>query len=168
MAWFTFKVTLPFLNMCELQKQSDLLAILPQLKLNLESLKMNTLVEFEVDFSFKVDEADSVLGKHISKKFCKQATIDFMTQQGREYGFAEHEKSSATNISEILKEQVDYMAVNNLDCERDLVKLDQLAKRSVMCSSEKFTAKGIRDEMTLIQAENTKIEKITKIYCKCT
>ena len=60
------------------------------------------------------------------------------------------------------------MAVNNLDCERDLVKFDQLAKRSGMCSSEKFTAKGIRDETTLIQAENTKIEKITKKYCKST
>ena len=48
MAWVIFKVTLPFRNMCELQKQSDLLAILPQLKLDLKSLKMNILVEFEI------------------------------------------------------------------------------------------------------------------------
>ena len=45
------------------------------------------------------------------------------------------------------------MPVNNLDCEQDLAKYDQLVKRSAMCSSKKFTAKGIRDEMTLIQAK---------------
>ena len=165
MAWFTLKVTLPFLNMCELQKQSDLLPIMSQLKLDLESLKMNTLVEFEVDFSFKVDEPDSVLTKHILEEFCKQAAIDLITQRGREYGFTEHEKSRATNINEIPKEQVDYMPVNILDCERDLVKFNQLAKRSAMCSSKKFKAKP-RDEMTLIQAENIKIEKITKNIAK--
>ena len=89
---------------------------------------MNILVEFEVDFSCKVDEPDSVLGKHILKEFYKQAAIDLTTQRGREYGFAEH----ATNINEIPKEQVDYMPVNNLDCEQDLVKFYQLAKRSAM------------------------------------
>ena len=98
---FTLKVFLPFLNMCELQKQSDLLAILPQLKLALESLKMNTLVEFQVNFTFKVDEPDSVLGKYILKEFCKQAAIDLTTQLGREYEFMEHEKSRATKINEI-------------------------------------------------------------------
>ena len=127
---------------------------------------MNTLVEFEVDFSFKVDKPDSVLGTHILKQFCKQAAIDFTTQRGREYGFAKHEKSRATNINEIPKEQVDYMPVNNLDCERDLGKFNQLVKRSAMCSSKKFTAKGIRDEITLIQAKIIKIEKITKNIAK--
>ena len=58
------------------------------------------------------------------------------------------------------------MPVNNLDCERDLAKFDQLAKRSAMCSSKTITAKSIRDEMTLIQAENIKIEKITKNVAK--
>ena len=166
MAWFTVKVTLPFLNMCELQKQPNLSAILPQLNLDLESLKMNTLVEFEVFFSFKVDEPDSVLGKVILKEFWKQAAIDLTTQRGEEWGFAEHEKSRATDINEIPKEQVDYMPVNNLDCERDLAKSNQLPKQSAMWSSKKFTANGIGDEMTLIQAKNIKIEKITKNIAK--
>ena len=70
-------------------------------------------------------------------------------------------------MNEIPKEQVDYMPVNNLDCERDLAKFDQLAKRSAMCSSKKCTAKGIRDEMTLIQAENLKkLKKLQKILQK--
>ena len=39
---------------------------------------------------------------------------------------------------------------------------DRLAKRSVLCASQKFTGKGMRDKITLIQSDVTKIEKVTK------
>ena len=31
-----------------------------------------------------------------------------------------------------------------------------------MCASQKFTGKGMRDEITLIQSDVAKIEKVTK------
>ena len=38
---------------------------------------------------------------------------------------------------------------------------DHLAKQSAMCVPQKFTGKGMRDEITLVQSGVMKIEKIT-------
>ena len=162
LAWFTKKVTLPFLNMCEMKEQSDLLKILPKLKDSLQSIKLDNLQDFEVDYSFEVEEPQSPLGKHIIKEFCKKAAIDLTTQRGREYGFSEYSEPRATDLTKLSKNQLDGLPTNNLDCERDLAKFDHLAKRSASCSSKKFTAKGIRDEITLLDCNKSHIEKVTK------
>lgn len=38
---------------------------------------------------------------------------------------------------------------------------DHLAKQSTMCVPQKFTGKGMRDEITLVQSDVIKVEKIT-------
>ena len=51
---------------------------------------------------------------------------------------------------------------NNLDCERDLSHMDKLAKREATCSNKKSKAQGMRDDMTLYQANVTSIDDYTK------
>lgn len=60
--------------------QPDLLNILPQLKLDLESITLKTLLEYQVDFFFEVDKTDSPLAKHILNEFSKQASTNLATQ----------------------------------------------------------------------------------------
>ena len=156
--WFTRKVTVPLLNMCEIKKHSELLIILPQPKNDLEKVKLTTLSEYEAEYSFDVHEPLLPLGKHIVAEFCKKGAIDLTTQRGREYEFAAREQPRATEINKIPTEQ--------LDREKDLSVFDHLAKRTVLCASQKFTGKGMRDESTLIQSDVTKIEKVTKTIAK--
>lgn len=58
-------------------------------------------------------------------------------------------------------EQLDHLPVSSIDCESDLTVFDHLAKQSAMCVPQKFTGKGMRDEITLVQSGVMKIEKIT-------
>ena len=76
-----------FLNMCEIKKHSELLKILPQLKNDLEEVKL-TISEYEVGYSFDVHEPRLPLRKHIAAEFCKTGAIDLTTQRSQEYGFA--------------------------------------------------------------------------------
>ena len=48
LSWFTYKVTLPFLNMVELSSQKDLLSILPKLYDDLSAKILETLSEYKV------------------------------------------------------------------------------------------------------------------------
>ena len=66
--------------MCEQKMQPDLLNILPQLKLDFESMTLKTLLEYQVDFFFEVDKTDSPLAKHILNEFSKQASTNLATQ----------------------------------------------------------------------------------------
>ena len=52
LSWFTYKVTLPFLNMVELSSQHDLLKTLPQLYDDLSNKCIDTLSMYQVDYSF--------------------------------------------------------------------------------------------------------------------
>ena len=79
LAWFTRKVTMPFLNMCEIKKHSELLIILPQLKNDLQEVKLTTLSKYEVDYSFHVHEPQLPLGKYIVVEFCKKGALDLKT-----------------------------------------------------------------------------------------
>ena len=42
--------------------------------------------------------------------------------------------------------------------------MDKIASRAAVCSNQKFTAKGMKDDMTLYQAKVTKIDKETKKF----
>ena len=86
-AWFTYKITLPFLNMCELETPKTLLKTLPTLHDDLAVCQMDGLKKYEVDYSFEVKKPESPLGLYITERFCKQAAMDLARQRGREYGF---------------------------------------------------------------------------------
>jgi len=162
LAWFTYTVTLPFLNMVEKTTHTDLLKILPQLHKDLAAKKTNTLKQYHVDYSFEPVEPTSEVEKHILGEFCNRAGSVLAIQRGREYGFGMQDVAPrATTLNTIDADQLVGLPTNNLDCERDLAKFDQLAARSASCSNRKFTAKGIRDQMTVYKSTQVNIERVT-------
>ena len=169
-AWFTSKVTLPFLNMCELLNASELLEVLPKLALDLANNNYETLNNYHVDYSFPVKEPTSPLAKYILKSFAEQASSDLNRQRGREYGFGEYYenggKGRATDLSKLDKDVLVKLDVENLDTERDLSHMDKLAKRAAACSNKFFNGKGMKDDMTLYQASITSIDKDTRQIMK--
>ena len=66
----------------------------------------------------------------------------------------------------IKPEDLASLPTNNLDCERDLSKFDKLAKRSAATSNRNFTAKGMRDDMTLNKAGVVQVEKLIRNIAK--
>ena len=66
----------------------------------------------------------------------------------------------------IKPEDLESLSTNNLDCERDLSKFDKLAKRSAAASNRNFTAKGMRDDMTLNKAGVVQVEKLIRNIAK--
>ena len=164
-AWFTYKITLPFLNMCELEPPSKLLEILPKLQKDLHSGILSTLDNYSVNYSFEVTEPNTLLGKLILGRFCLQAAEDLVRQRGREYGFSV-ENNRATDLTTVPEEICDKLPSHNLDCERDLSIMDKLAIRAAACSNRKFTGKGMKDDMTLYQANVTKIDAEMKNIAK--
>ena len=62
-------------------------------------MKLTTLLEFEVDYFFDVDEFQLPLGKHIVPEFCKKGAIDLTTQRDQRYGFAEFEQPQTTKLT---------------------------------------------------------------------
>ena len=114
-----------------------------------------------------IDKPLSNLERPILQKFFEKAAADLTTQRGREHGFCEVEQNPrATDLTKLSKKQLDHLPTNNLDCERYLSKFDYLAKRSASSLAKNFTAKGICDEITLIDVGNIKIEKVTKSIAK--
>ena len=66
LAWFTYEVTLPFLNMCELESPKKILSILPTLHAELSKYKMDSL-KYRVDYSFQVHQTESPLDSYITE-----------------------------------------------------------------------------------------------------
>ena len=72
--WFTYKVTLPFLNNCELTNASHFLTLLPSLAKDVDRENYETLKDYHVDYSFQVEEPTSPSAKHILKSFAERAS----------------------------------------------------------------------------------------------
>ena len=113
-------------------------------------------------------EPTSSVEKYILGLVCVKAASDLATQRGREYGFGPQVDVSgrATSLHTLDPAKLRFLPKNNLDCERDLAIFDKLAARSASCSNHKFTAKGIRDEMTVIKCSPVSVEKVTKSLVK--
>ena len=168
LAWFTYKITLPFLNMCEMETPKSLLRILPLLHDDLADCRMDTLIKYKVNCSFEVKKPESPLGTYIMNRFCKQAALDLVRQRGREYGFVTIDESNqrATNLTKVDDDTAEKIPGHNLICERDLSHMDKLAIRAAACSNRNFTASGLKDDMTLYQTNISVIEKETRSIVK--
>ena len=104
---------------------------------------------------------------YILERFCKQGAIDLQRQHGRESGFcSDDEKPRCTDMTKVEPEVLTKLPVNNLICERDLSHMDKITIRAASCSNRYFTAKSMRDDMTLYQAKVVNIDKETKEIAK--
>ena len=168
LAWFTYKITLPFLNMCEMENPKSLLRILPALHDDLANCQMETLAKYKVNYSFDVSPPDSPLGVHIINRFCKQGAADLKRQRGREYGIVAVDENNkrATDLTKVDPLVAEKLPDHNLVCERDLSRMDKLAIRAAACSNRKFTASGMKDDMTLYQTNISSIEKETRAIAR--
>ena len=166
-AWFTYKVTLPFLNMCELENPHKLLELLPKLHDDLKRANMDTLKNYQVDYSFDLVEPVTNLEKFILEHFCMQGASDIQRQRGREFGFSkEGEKPRCTDLTTVDNVQLSKLPTHNLICERDLSQMDKIAIRAASCSNRNFTGRSMRDDMTLYQTHVVSVEKETREIAK--
>ena len=171
LSWFTYKVTLPFLNMVELSSQKDLLSILPKLYDDLSAKSLETLSEYKVDYSFQPPQPTSAVEIHILDLCARKAASERGNTTGPKVGIwtragSTNKEQSNTAIHKLDPAVLPYLPTDNLICERDLAVFDRLAQRSASCSNRKFTAKGIRDEMTVYKCSPVIVDTVTKILAK--
>ena len=117
LAWFMYKVTLPFLNVCELEPPKKMLSIL--LQNDLSKCKMDSLRKYGVDYSFQVHQPESPLGLYITEQFCKQEASDLAGQHGQEHGFVDidEKEQRATDLTKVDYDIIDKLLGNHFDCE---------------------------------------------------
>ena len=74
--------------MCKLETPKTLLDILPALYNDLNSLNIDTLQKYMVEYSFEVKEPVSKLEMYILERFCKQGAIDLQRSVDENLGSA--------------------------------------------------------------------------------
>ena len=79
-------------------------------------------------------------------------------QCGREYGFSESD-ARVTQLHKLTPTELYGLPTNNLDTERDLSKFSRLSEVAKFLNN-KFSAKGIRNDMTLYQSGKGAISNI--------
>jgi len=165
LAYFTHKVTLPLLNCVEISDQNELLKVFPKLYEGLNAKKLDTLQHFLVSYKHLViEEPTNTLTSKLLEKMCLDAAEGIKLQCGREYGFSESD-ARATELHKLSVEQLQGLPTNNLDAERDLSRFSRLAQVANY-RNNKFTAKGIKDDMTLFKSNKGEIENISRKVTK--
>ena len=164
LAYFTHKITLPFLNCVEKSSQTVLLQMLPKLHLDLLAGNTETLKDFSVAFRHvKVEELTSQLQKDALKMMCVDAAHGIKMQCGREYGFdddADEVNPRATELYKLNENELKDMPTNNINAERDLAKFSHLAVVAKF-RNKNFTAKGIRNDIVLLQSSQSTVDSLT-------
>ena len=125
LAYFTKKITLPFLNCVEKCSQEQLLEILLLLYQDLLAGNPNTLEEYKVEYKHVIVED---LTNQIQKdtfSITVDADVRIKLQCGREYGFGDmdEEDPRATQLYKLSKAELKDMPTNNINVERDLASL---------------------------------------------
>ena len=161
LAYFTHVVTLPFLYFVEVNSQEELLEMFPRLFNDLKCGSMDTLIDYRIEYPHvNVIQPTSDLSQQLLKKMCVDAAAVLDLQAGREYGFGEgvNLKPRATQLHLLSPEDRAGLSTNNLDAERHL---HVFGKRAPVAKfrNKRFTAKGIRNDVTLFQSETLKNEQ---------
>ena len=158
LAYFTYKIEMPFLNMVERSSQKDLKKHLPKLYNDLKQHNLNCLSDWHVEWKrVKISIPESDLGKLIITRMCDAVAEGLRLQRGREYGFYNEDFTPrAAIISEMQDIDLELIPSNNLICERNLSKFSNLAEKSAKCSNRHFKAKCIRNDITLYKVEQLK------------
>ena len=154
LAYFTHKITLPFLYFVEVNSQEDLLKMFPQLYTDLKVGNMDTLKDYIIEYPHvKVHAPTADVSSRILNKMCLEAATVLDRQAGREYGFGELQLPvRATQLHLLTAEERKGLSTNNLDAERHLTVMGRRAPLAKF-RNKKFVAKGIRNDCTLYKSE---------------
>ena len=165
---FTHKVTLPFLNCIEKSTQEELLKIFPKLHCDLLNHDMDTLQDFQVNYKhFTIPALSTEAEKEVINRMCVETVKVFEMQCGREYGFGTSELPSGqtTELHKLQPEELKSMPTNNIICGRLLATFSHCADVSKF-RNKNFSAKGIKDNIVLHQANQSTVLSITKTVQK--
>ena len=154
LAIFTYKITMPFLNMVEKSDQNKLCELLPQLFDDLSSKNLDSLPQFLVPWKHvQIQETNNLssLDDLILGEMCLRAAKGVELQCKREYWAdpTDETKQRATRLNLLTEEQRSMLPTNNLNTERSLAKFGYLAAQSAAHSNKLFKAKRIRDDLVL-------------------
>ena len=173
LGYFTFKVTMPYLNCVEICDQNSLLPILKQLHDDLKEGKLNTLDDYSVPWTHvNTDNLKPAtpLDYALLDKMSKEAAIGVHLQCSREYWEENDEKSRATQLNKLTAEQRECIPTENMSCERYLARFGGLASVAAAKSNRFFKAKRIRDDLmfeTKMSSEkDIDVDKATKRIIK--
>ena len=149
LAYFTYRVTMPLLNCVERCDQNMLMVVIKQLYLNLKDYKMDSLDEYNVEWTH-VDtdklKPETPLDTLLLEKMCEEAAKGVHMQCAREY-WEECEEPRATQLHKLTEDERKRISTNNLSCERYLSRMGGLASLSAAKSNKFFKAKRIRDDL---------------------
>ena len=163
LAYFTFKVPMPFLNCVERCDQNSLLPILKNLYEDLNEGKMNTLDKYSVPWTHvNTDKLKPTtpLDHELLEKMCIEAAIGVHLQCSREYWEEDDEcKVRATQLHKLTPEEHECVPTENLKCERYLARFGGLASVSAAKSNRFYKAKSIRDDL-MFETKMTNDKKI--------
>ena len=130
---------------------------------------MNTLDAYVVHYPhIKVLNPTSEICCKILKKMCLHAAQVFDRQTGREYGFGKFCLSNpprATELNLLSNEELVGLPTNNLESERHLAGFGRRAAVAKF-RNQRFTAKGIRNDCTLLISDSFQTlneKKINKV-----
>ena len=151
LGYFTYKITMPFLNCVEQCDQNSLLPILKKLYEDLNDGKMNTLDKYSVPWThIQTEKLEPVspLDLALLQNMCKEAAAGVHLQCSREYWEEDDQcKVRATQLHKLTPEERACLPTENLKCERYLSRFGGLASLSAAKSNRFYKAKRIRDDM---------------------
>ena len=161
LAIFRHKVTLPFLNCIEKSTQEELLKIFPKLHCDLLNHDMDTLEDFQVNYKHVTIPALAMEAqKEVINRMCVEEAKGFELQCGREYGFGTLELL-LHQTTKLQPEELKSMPTNSIICEHLLATFSHGADVSKF-RNRNFSAKGIKDNIVLHQANQSTVLSITK------
>ena len=150
LSYFTYKITMPYLNFVEKSDQNDLCKTLPVLYGDLRNGNMETLNQYHVEWKH-VSMANQVLttdlDHYLLKEMCAESAEGVKMQCGREYFKDDARESRATQLHLLSYEERTNIPTENLLAERYLAKFGYLASISASRSNKFLKAKRMRDDL---------------------
>lgn len=150
LAYFTYKVTMPFLNCVEKCNQNQLMPILKKLHDDLQEGKMDTMSQYHVPWThIDIDKIVPVspLDHAVIKRMCQEAAKGVHMQCAREYWDDQEQQPRATQLFKLTESERKNIPTENLACERYLARFGSLAAVSAARSNKFFKATRIRDDL---------------------
>ena len=123
LAYFTHKITLPFLYFVKVTSQKQLLQMFPQVFNDPKEGRMDTLKDYVIDYPHvKVQKPTADIEEKILQKMCFDAAEVLDRQAVREYSFGCYKEKSARarQLHLFSKDNLADLPTNNLDAEHHL------------------------------------------------
>ena len=157
LSYFTYKITMPYLNCVENCIQNDLTDILPRLYKDLANESLETLEDDKVEWTHvQADKhsPSSKLDKYLLLEMCKQAAEGVKMQCGREDFPEDNWEPRAAQLYKMSIEKRKKIPIENLATECYLANFGYLASISASISNKNFKAKRIRDDLMFSSVES--------------